>query len=295
MRAVEEVAAHQHYPQGSLYMVATPIGNLADIGLRALHVLGLADTVACEDTRHTASLMTAYGLHKPLLALHEHNESQAAQTVVERLQAGQRVAYVSDAGTPGISDPGARLVQAVQAAGLRVMPIPGASSVTTLLSASGHVGWDGAFVFAGFLSPKSTERQRQVRAIAADPRACVVLEAPHRVSALAQDLAALGPRRLTVGRELTKQFESITPMAAGDWPAWLQADANHSRGEFVILVHPLEASEAPSGLDEATQRTLGLLLAELPLKTAVKVCADITGQSRNALYDAALALRESQD
>jgi len=145
------------------------------------------------------------------------------------------------------------------------------------------------------LSPKSTERQRQVRAIAADPRACVVLEAPHRVSALAQDLAALGQRRLTVGRELTKQFESITPMPALDWPAWLQVDAHHSRGEFVILVHPLETSEAPSGLDETAQRTLGLLLAELPLKTAVKVCADITGQSRNALYEAALALREPKE
>jgi 16S rRNA (cytidine1402-2'-O)-methyltransferase len=294
MQAVQDAAAHQQYPQGALYMVATPIGNLADIGLRALHVLGLADTVACEDTRHTGSLLQAYGLHKPLLAVHEHNESQAALTVVERLQAGQRVAYVSDAGTPGISDPGARLVQAVQAAGLRTLPIPGASSVTTLLSATGHKGWDGRFVFGGFLSTKAAERLREVRSIAADARASVLLEAPHRIAALAQDLATLGERSLTVGRELTKQFEDIAQLSAADFPAWLQADANRLRGEFVLVVHPDETPATNDGLDTETLRVLGLLLAELPLKTAVKVCADINGQSRNALYEAALALRQER-
>ncbi|MEY4507515.1 MAG: rRNA ((1402)-2-O)-methyltransferase [Pseudomonadota bacterium] len=293
MQAVEEAAAHQQYPQGALYMVATPIGNLADIGLRALHVLGLADTVACEDTRHTGSLLQAYGLHKPLLALHEHNENQAAVSVVERLQAGQRVAYVSDAGTPGISDPGARLVQAVQAAGLRTVPIPGASSVTALLSATGHSGWDGRFVFAGFLSPKATERLREVRALATDPRACVLLEAPHRMVALSNDLAILGEREITVGRELTKQFEDIARLAAAHLPAWLQADPHRLRGEFVLVVHPEAASAPAEGLDAEALRILGLLLAELPLKTAVKVCADISGLSRNALYEAALALRQS--
>lgn len=292
MQAVEEAAAHQQYPQGALYMVATPIGNLADIGLRALHVLGLADTVACEDTRHTGSLLQAYGLHKPLLALHEHNENQAALSVVERLQAGQRVAYVSDAGTPGISDPGARLVQAVQAAGLRTLPIPGASSVTALLSATGHSGWDGRFVFAGFLSHKATERLREVRALATDPRACVLLEAPHRMVALANDLAILGEREITVGRELTKQFEDIARLAAAHLPAWLQADPHRLRGEFVLVVHPETAAAPTEGLDTEALRVLGLLLAELPLKTAVKVCADISGLSRNALYEAALALRQ---
>lgn len=274
-------------------MVATPIGNLADIGLRALQVLSLADTVACEDTRHTAGLLQGYGLHKPLLALHEHNEAEAAQTVVQRLREGQRVAYVSDAGTPGVSDPGARLVAAVHDAGLRSVPVPGASSITALLSVAGHSGWNGHFVFAGFLSPKAAERQREVQGMGADERACVLLEAPHRIEALAKDLAALGERRLTVGRELTKQFEEVAQMPASGFPAWLQAGAHRTRGEFVLMLHPLAATGGEEGaVDGAALRVLDLLLAELPLKTAVRLCADITGQPRNALYNAALARRK---
>lgn len=276
-------------------MVATPIGNLADISLRALQVLALVDTVACEDTRHTAGLLQGYGLHKPLLALHEHNEAEAAQTVVQRLREGQRVAYVSDAGTPGVSDPGARLCAAVVAAGLRAMPLPGASSITALLSVAGTGGHDGRFVFTGFLSPKATERQREVQAIAADPRACVLLEAPHRIEALARDLAALGERPLTVGRELTKQFEEVAQLPAAELPAWLQASAHRTRGEFVLLVHPNRADAADDGIDAATLRTLDLLLAELPVKTAVKLCAEITGQPRNPLYQAALARKAGED
>ena len=272
-------------------MVATPIGNLADIGLRALHVLSLVDCIACEDTRHTATLLQSYGLHKPLLALHEHNEAEAAQTVVQRLHEGQRVAYVSDAGTPGVSDPGARLCAAVVAAGLRAVPLPGASSITALLSVAGTGGHDGRFVFTGFLSPKATERQREVQAIATDPRACVLLEAPHRIEALARDLAALGERPLTVGRELTKQFEEVAQLPAAELPAWLQASAHRTRGEFVLLVHPARAEAAEDAIDAAALRTLDLLLAELPVKTAVKLCAEITGQPRNALYQTALQRR----
>ncbi|WP_332748888.1 16S rRNA (cytidine(1402)-2'-O)-methyltransferase [Hydrogenophaga sp.] len=297
LAAARDAAAHQHYPQGALYMVATPIGNLADIGLRALQVLSLVDTVACEDTRHTAALLQGYGLHKPLLALHEHNEAEAAQTVVQRLQAGQRVAYVSDAGTPGVSDPGARLVAAVNAAGLRSVPIPGASSITALLSVSGTVagmgGWDGRFVFAGFLASKAAERQREVQLMGSDARACVLLEAPHRIEALAKDLGLLGERMLTVGRELTKQFEEVGHLKAQDFTAWLQANTNRTRGEFVLLVHPQPAmADAEGSVDAAALRTLDVLLKELPLKTAVKLCAEITGQPRNALYDAALARRQ---
>ena len=273
-------------------MVATPIGNLADIALRALHVLSLVDTVACEDTRHTAGLLQGYGLHKPLLALHEHNEAEAAQTVIQRLREGQRVAYVSDAGTPGVSDPGARLCAAVVAAGQRCVPLPGASSITALMSVAGTGGHDGRFVFTGFLSPKATERQREVQAIAADDRACVLLEAPHRIEALAKDLAALGDRPITVGRELTKQFEEIAQMPAAGFPAWLQGSAHRTRGEFVLLVHPQAAADS-GAFDAATLRTLDLLLAELPVKTAVKLCADITGAPRNALYQAALARRQA--
>ncbi|MFP8779733.1 16S rRNA (cytidine(1402)-2'-O)-methyltransferase [Hydrogenophaga sp. RWCD_12] len=292
LSAARELAGLQHYPQGTLYMVATPIGNLADIGLRALHVLELVDTIACEDTRHTAALLQSYGLHKPLLALHEHNETEAAQTVVQRLRDGQRIAYVSDAGTPGVSDPGARLCAVVTAAGLRAVPLPGASSITALLSVAGTGGHDGRFVFTGFLSPKATERQREVQAIGADPRACVLLEAPHRIEALARDLAALGERPITVGRELTKQFEEVAQIAANDFPAWLQAGPHRTRGEFVLLVHPQAAADSEDDIDSATLRTLDLLLAELPVKTAVKLCAEISGAPRNALYQAALARRQ---
>jgi 16S rRNA (cytidine1402-2'-O)-methyltransferase len=292
LAAARDAAGHQHYPQGALYMVATPIGNLADIGLRALQALSLADTVACEDTRHTATLLQGYGLHKPLLALHEHNEAEAAQTVVLRLQQGQRVAYVSDAGTPGVSDPGARLVAAVTEAGLRCVPVPGASSITALLSVAGHSGWDGRFVFAGFLASKAAERQREVGLIGADARACVLLEAPHRIEALARDLATLGERPLTVGRELTKQFEEIARMPAQAFAGWLQAGEHRRRGEFVLMVHPQTAHEdETNGIDASTLRTLDLLMAELPLKTAVRLCAEISGQPRNALYEAALARR----
>ena len=272
-------------------MVATPIGNLADIALRALHVLSLVDSVACEDTRHTAGLLQGYGLHKPLLALHEHNEAEAAQTVVQRLREGQRVAYVSDAGTPGVSDPGARLCAAVVEAGLRCVPLPGASSITALLSVAGTGGHDGRFVFAGFLSSKAAERQREVQAIGADARACVLLEAPHRIEALARELATLGERPITVGRELTKQFEEVARLAASALPDWLQGNPHRLRGEFVLLVHP-QAGATETGMDAQTLRTLDLLLAELPVKTAVRLCAEITGQPRNPLYEAALARRK---
>jgi 16S rRNA (cytidine1402-2'-O)-methyltransferase len=294
LAAARDAAGHQHYPQGTLYMVATPIGNLADLGLRALQVLSLVDSVACEDTRHTASLLQACGLHKPMLSLHEHNEAEAAQAVVARLREGQRVAYVSDAGTPGVSDPGARLVAEAMAAGLRCVPVPGASSITALLSVAGEAGWDGRFVFAGFLSPKAAERQRAVLDIGADRRGCVLLEAPHRIEALARDLATLGERSITVGRELTKQFEEVARLEAQAFPAWLAQDANRTRGEFVLLVHPRAATaDHDTGVDAAAQRVLALLLEELPLKTAVRLCAEITGAPRNALYDAALALREA--
>ena len=291
--AAMEAAGAQHYPQGTLYVVATPIGNLADISLRALHVLALADRVACEDTRHTQALLRAYGIDKSgaqLLAVHQHNEAQAASGVVDLLRAGLRVAYVSDAGTPGVSDPGARLVAQVRAKGLRVVPLPGASSVTTVLSAAGVVqdaeGGTG-FVFAGFLSPKATERTHAVQVLATRAQAIVMLEAPHRIEALALALAALGERLVTVGRELTKQFEEIATVRADALPAWLAADANRLRGEFVLVLHPLQSTTEVAQDD----RVLKLLLEHLPLKTAVKLAADISGEPRNALYQRALALK----
>ncbi len=290
LAAAHEAAGSQNHPASTLYVVATPIGNLADISLRALHVLSKVDVVACEDTRHTQQLLRAYGLDRPgsqLLAVHQHNEAEAAHSVLERLGQGQRVAYVSDAGTPAISDPGARLVAAVRQAGFRVMPLPGASSVTTALSASGMTG-DVGFVFAGFLSSKATERQLAVQQLAQESRAVVLLEAPHRIEALAQALAVLGQRRVSLGRELTKQFEQIETLPAQDLSAWLAEKPERLRGEFVLVLH-----DAP--VDDATGeglRVLQLLLPELPLKTAVKLAAEISGESKNTLYEQALTLKK---
>jgi len=292
LQAAREAAAAQHYPKSALYVVATPIGNLADIGLRALHVLAMVDAIACEDTRHTSGMLRVYGLERPsaqLLAAHQHNEAEAAQTLIARLQQGERVAYVSDAGTPALSDPGARLVAAARQAGYAIIPLPGASSVTTALSVAGIVD-DTGFVFAGFLPSKAAERDTAVQKLAAETRAVVLLEAPHRIEALARALAPLGPRLVTVGRELTKQFEEIASMAAQALAPWLAAQSTRTRGEFVLVVHP-----APTEAPVEDLRVLKLLLAELPLKAAVKLAAEITGQPRNALYAAALKLRPQDD
>jgi 16S rRNA (cytidine1402-2'-O)-methyltransferase len=294
LSAAHDAASAQHYPQGALYVVATPIGNLADITLRALHVLQLVDALACEDTRHTQSLLRAYGIDRPsaaLIAVHQHNEAEAAQQVVARLHAGQRLAYVSDAGTPAISDPGARLVTAVRAAGLPIVPLPGASSITAALSVAGVVDEAGAFVFAGFLPAKAGERTAAVQALAGEPRAIVLLEAPHRIGALATALALLGTRPLTVARELTKQFEQLVTLPAAELGPWLAADEKRERGEFVLVLHPLQVQESENGPD---LRVLSLLLAELPLKTAVRLAAEITGSSRNTLYEAALQLKKDE-
>lgn len=295
LQAARDAAGAQHYPQATLYVVATPIGNLADITLRALHVLQIVDAVACEDTRHTQSLLRAYGIERTsaqLLALHQHNEAEAAQSVIARLANGERIAYVSDAGTPGVSDPGARLVAAVRVAGYRVLPLPGASSVTTLVGAAGLVaGGDAgsAFVFAGFLPSKSGERDAAVLELADEPRSVVLLEAPHRIEALARALATLGERQITVGRELTKQFEEIATVTAATLPDWFAASRDRTRGEFALVLHP-----KPAATDDGVEgeRVLRLLLEELPLKSAVRIAAEISGAPRNALYDAALRMRE---
>ena len=299
LQAARDAAGSQDYPQGTLYVVATPIGNLADVTLRALHVLELADAIACEDTRHTQSMLRAYGIdRKPggqLLAVHQHNEAEAAQAVISRLAQGERVAYVSDAGTPGVSDPGARLAAAVRAAGHRVLPLPGASSVTTLISAAGLVAADAddysAFVFAGFLPSKATERDGAVARLAAEPRAVLLLEAPHRIEALARALAALGPRPITVGRELTKQFEEIDTVPCDALAGWLAAKDQRTRGEFALVLHPQPAG-GDAKADEG-ERVLQLLLPELPVKTAVRLAAEISGAPRNALYERALQLRKA--
>lgn len=271
-------------------MVATPIGNLADISLRALHVLHQVDAIACEDTRHTQGMLKLYGIGKPLLAVHEHNEAEAAQHAVQRLQAGQRLACVSDAGTPAVSDPGARLVAAVRAAGLRVVPVPGASSVTAVLSVAA-LTCESGFVFAGFLPARSGEREQALQGLQTERRAVVLLEAPHRMAALARSLSIMGQRPVTVGRELTKQFEEVATMPAESLTAWLSADANRTRGEFALVLHPQDAQAADEGVQ--AERVLALLLAELPVKSAVRLAAEITGAPRNVLYERALRLKDA--
>ncbi|QDD66881.1 16S rRNA (cytidine(1402)-2'-O)-methyltransferase [Herbaspirillum seropedicae] len=282
-------AAQQNYPVSALYVLATPIGNVCDISLRGLYLLSIADAVACEDTRNTSQLLQRYGLSRPLLATHEHNEREAAAKIIERLHAGQRVALVSDAGTPAVSDPGARVVDAVRTAGLRVIPLPGASAAITALSASGLT--DERFHFVGFLPAKTRQRETALQELVELPAALVFYEAPHRIVETVQSLLQVfGPQRQVVlARELTKLFEDIHRCSLGEAPDWLAQDANRQRGEFVILV---EGASVTEGDGAEAERVLRILLAELPVRQAAALAAQITGGKKNALYDRALAIRQ---
>ncbi len=274
--------------ESALYVVATPIGNLGDITLRALETLRGADLVACEDTRHARRLLDHHGIGVPTLALHRHNENEAAEKLLRALGEGRRVALVTDAGTPGISDPGARAVAAVRAAGYKVVPLPGASAAVTALSAAGLV--DGRFLFVGFLPAKGAARRAAITELAGVTATLVFYEAPHRVAETVSDLVELlGPgRELVVARELTKLFEQIESMPLEAAPAWLAADANRTRGEFVLLV----TGAAPQAASTAEgDRVLAVLLEELPVKQAAKLAAAITGQPKNELYARALRIK----
>ena len=269
-------------------IVATPIGNLGDITLRALDTLRAADVIACEDTRHARRLLDHHGIRTQLLALHEHNEQQAAEKLIALLDAGKAVALISDAGTPAVSDPGARAVAAVRKAGFRITPLPGPNAAITALSAAGLD--DPAFHFVGFLPAKVSARRTALEALKAIPATLVFYEAPHRIEDTLADLAALlePQREIVIARELTKLFEQIERMPLADAPAWLAADENRRRGEFVLLV---SAPPRHKGLDAECERILKLLLAELPVKQAAKLAAAITGQPKNALYARALELK----
>ncbi|MES2297212.1 MAG: 16S rRNA (cytidine(1402)-2'-O)-methyltransferase [Pseudomonadota bacterium] len=282
-------AAIQAYPTATLYVLATPIGNVADISLRALHVLGLVDAVACEDTRNTGHLLTRFGLSKSLIAAHQHNEREVADKLIARLQAGERIALVSDAGTPGVSDPGARIVDAVRAAGLRVLPLPGASAAVTALSASGLV--NDQFYFVGFLPAKARQRESELARLRTVSATLVFYEAPHRIVDCVDALVeAFEPARQVVfARELTKMFEEIHRCTLAEAQAWLKADPHREKGEFVVLVEG-----APAGLDAGdaeAERILAILLEECPLKQAAALTAQITGRKKNALYERALQLK----
>ena len=282
-------AALQTYPTACLYIIATPIGNVADITLRALHVLSIADAVACEDTRNTGHLLTRFGLNKPLLSAHQHNEREVADKLIHRLLAGERIALVSDAGTPGVSDPGARIVDAVRAAGLRVVPLPGASAAVTALSASGLV--NDRFTFVGFLPAKAKQRETVLTQMLAEPATMVFYEAPHRIVDCVEALVAVfePARQVVFARELTKLFEEIHRCPLGEAMAWLKADAHREKGEYVVL---LEGAAPASGEQDAeAERILNILLAECSVKQAASLAAQITGRKKNALYERALQIK----
>lgn len=287
-----EELTRQQVPAGSLYVVATPIGNVCDIGLRALYILSLADAVACEDTRNTAQLLTRYGLSKPLIAAHEHNEQQAAARIVERLRQGDRIALVSDAGTPAISDPGVRIVDAVRAAGLNVVPLPGACAAVAALSAGGLP--TDRFHFAGFLPSRASQRDAALSELAELPATLVLYEAPHRIAeTVAAMRAAFGPsRRVVLARELTKLFEEMYRGPLSDASAWIQADSHRLKGEYVVLV---EGAPSSGQDDSEADRILGILLEECSVKQAATLAARLTGGKKNALYERALALRKEKD
>lgn len=274
----------------TLYVVATPIGNLADITLRALAVLQNADLICAEDTRVTARLLSAYGIQGRLVSVREHNERQMADKIIAHLSDGLTVAQVSDAGTPAVCDPGAKLAERVREAGFRVVPVVGASAVMGALSAAGVTESD--FYFNGFLPPKSGERQKLLAKWAQADFPVVIFETPHRIEASLSDMAALFPeRRLTLAREITKTFETFLSGTVSEIQTALQADNDQIRGEMVLILHPARR-EKHDGLPEAAQHIMNILAAELPTKQAAELAAKITGESKKALYDLALARKD---
>ena len=272
----------------ALYVVPTPLGNLSDMTQRAIDVLRQVPWVAAEDTRHTAPLLKHYGCGARMLPAHEHNEEAAAQQVIGKLRDGESVALVSDAGTPAVSDPGARLVARVRAAGFRVVPLPGACAAVTALSASGLT--EPHFLFYGFLPARNKQREDELSALAGLPYALVFYEAPHRILETVGSLAEVlgGGRTLVLARELTKLFETIHSGPLGEALEWLQADANRQRGEFVLLV----SGAVASGDEGEGERVLKLLLDDgITVKQAARLAHAITGAPKNAMYELALSLK----
>ena len=279
--------------QGILYVVATPIGNLGDITLRAIEMLKMVDAIAAEDTRHTSGLLSHFGISKKLIAVHEHNEQQSAEKLLAQLKKGENIALVTDAGTPGISDPGAVVVNVVRKAGIKVVPIPGVSAVITALSASGIT--QNGFYFHGFLPASGAARRKQLEALKAQTVTLVLYEAPHRIVECVEDLAKVlgGERQLTFARELTKTFETIYTCPVSLASDWLQADSNQQRGEFVLLVEAAPVVKLQE-ISEEARRVLKCLLAELPLKQSVALATEITQLKKNDLYEFALKLKHDR-
>lgn len=273
-------------------MVATPIGNLQDITLRALEVLKEVDVIAAEDTRHTARLLAHFSIQKKMVAVHEHNEHQSSQMLLSRLQAGESIALVTDAGTPGISDPGAVVVGVLREAGVNVIPVPGASAVVAALSASGITG--SGFLFFGFLPSSGAQRRKALESLKNEKVTLVFYEAPHRIVECMEDMAALlgSERKVVIAREITKTFETFYCGSLDEAGNWLRNDKNQQRGEFVLMIEACHQHDEDVSNIEA-ERVLKLLLAELPLKQAVKLATEITGAKKNALYELALKIHSS--
>jgi 16S rRNA (cytidine1402-2'-O)-methyltransferase len=276
--------------KGVLYVVATPIGNLQDISERAIATLKSVSRIAAEDTRHSARLLSHYGIATPVVALHEHNEREITPRLLELLAAGADLALISDAGTPLISDPGFCLVRAARAAGFRLVPVPGPAACIAALSVAGLPA--DHFVFEGFLPARAAARRRRLEELGRESRTLVFHESSHRIAECLGDMAEIlgGDRPAVIARELTKVFETIESGALAALLAWLQADPNQMKGEFVILVQ----GSPPAGegaLDEATRHVLAVLAAELPLKQAAALAAKITGLPKNELYALALEMK----
>lgn len=273
---------------GTLYVVATPIGNLDDISARALRILREVALIAAEDTRHSARLMQHFGIATPLAACHEHNEREQGGRFIARLEAGEDVALISDAGTPLISDPGFHLVRQVRAAGFAVVPVPGACALIAALSAAGLPS--DRFIFEGFLPAKAAGRRSRLEQVREEPRTLIFYEAPHRILECLEDMRAVfgGERQALLARELTKTFETLKGLPLNELCAWVAADSNQQRGECVVLVAGWQAPEGDEAVSAEALRVLDLLLAEMPLKRAAALAAEITGVRKNVLYQVAL-------
>ena len=293
-RLVSRVDA-QSWPAGCLYVVATPIGNLGDLTLRAWQALCRADVIAAEDTRSTRVLLDAWGVQTPLMASHRHNEAQAAAAIVERLRAGERVALVSDAGSPAVCDPGARVVASVIEAGFRVVPLPGASALICALMAAGVTDdMHPEFVFAGFAPAKSLARQKWFKRWLAQPHTLVFYETPHRIAASLKELAEIAgaERNVTLARELTKRFEQLCTMPLGQTADWIAADDHREQGEYVVILHPQLVNENQAGDESAAlmamDRWIDAMLPMLSVRDIAKIVAQATGFARDAVYARAL-------
>lgn len=291
LNALFSHAAQQSYSASCLYVVATPIGNLADISCRALYVLSKVDAIACEDTRNSAQLFNQLGLSKPLIAAHQHNENEAAQKIIQRLQQGESIALVSDAGTPAISDPGARIVDAVRLAGFKIVPLPGASAVVAALSASGLM--QDQFYFVGFLPSKAGQRDSVLKTLCNMPATLVFYEAPHRIVDTVTALNTLFPdtRQIVFARELTKLFEEIHRCKLGEANEWLSADVHRQKGEYVILLEGAAADQEIELIE--AKRVLTILLASCSVKQAAQLAAQLTGLKKNMLYQLALDMQNA--